>query len=73
MALDVTGDSEVIGAVTAYLARRQIIAAELRVEQSSLDDAFIALTSHPGDAAHAAHAAPVGHAAPAAHVTEESR
>jgi len=71
--LDVTGDSEVIGAVTAYLARRQIIAAELRVEQSSLDDAFIALTSHPGDAAHAAHAAPVGHAAPEAHVTEESR
>ena len=34
----------VIGAVTAYLARRQIIAAELRVEQGSLDDAFIALT-----------------------------
>ncbi|MEY9904136.1 ABC-2 type transport system ATP-binding protein [Catenulispora sp. MAP12-49] len=45
--LEVTGTSEVIAAVTAYLARRQIIAAELRVEQSSLDDAFIALTSHP--------------------------
>ncbi|MEY9892286.1 ABC-2 type transport system ATP-binding protein [Catenulispora sp. MAP5-51] len=44
--LEVTGTSEVIAAVTAYLARRQIIAAELRVEQSSLDDAFIALTSH---------------------------
>jgi ABC-2 type transport system ATP-binding protein len=44
--LEVTGSSEVIGAVTAYLARRQIIAAELRVEQSSLDDAFIALTTH---------------------------
>jgi ABC-2 type transport system ATP-binding protein len=44
--LEVTGSSEVISAVTAYLARRQIIAAELRVEQSSLDDAFIALTSH---------------------------
>jgi ABC-2 type transport system ATP-binding protein len=44
--LEVTGDADVIGAVTAYLARRQIIAAELRVEQSSLDDAFIALTSH---------------------------
>ena len=44
--LEVTGGSEVIGAVTAYLARRQIIAAELRVEQASLDDAFIALTGH---------------------------
>jgi ABC-2 type transport system ATP-binding protein len=44
--LEVTGTSEVIGAVTAFLARRQIIAAELRVEQSSLDDAFIALTRH---------------------------
>ncbi|GAA1951506.1 ABC transporter ATP-binding protein [Catenulispora subtropica] len=44
--LEVAGDADVIGAVTAYLARRQIIAAELRVEQSSLDDAFIALTSH---------------------------
>ncbi|WP_194894642.1 ABC transporter ATP-binding protein [Catenulispora pinisilvae] len=47
--LEVAGNSEVIGAVTALLARRQIIAAELRVEQNSLDDAFIALTSHPGD------------------------
>ena len=44
--LEVTGGSEVIGAVTAYLARRQIIAAERRVEQAGLDDAFIALTGH---------------------------
>ncbi|MFD0639102.1 ABC transporter ATP-binding protein [Catenulispora yoronensis] len=43
---EVTGDAEVIGAVTAHLARRQIIAGELRVAQTSLDDAFIALTSH---------------------------
>jgi ABC-2 type transport system ATP-binding protein len=47
--LEVTGSSEVIGAVTAYLARRQIIAGELRVEQGSLDDAFIALTRHDGE------------------------
>ncbi|NUP47588.1 MAG: ABC transporter ATP-binding protein [Catenulispora sp.] len=46
--LEVTGDADMISAVTAYLARRQIIAAELRVEQTSLDDAFIALTSHDG-------------------------
>ncbi|MEZ0106473.1 ABC-2 type transport system ATP-binding protein [Catenulispora sp. EB89] len=51
--LEVTGTSEVIGAVTAYLARRQIIAAELRVEQTSLDDAFIALTTHTAAAASA--------------------
>jgi ABC-2 type transport system ATP-binding protein len=44
--IEVSGTSEVIGAVTAFLARRQIIAVELRVEQGSLDDAFIALTSH---------------------------
>ncbi|ACU69127.1 ABC transporter related [Catenulispora acidiphila DSM 44928] len=52
--LEVSGTSEVIGAVTAYLARRQIIAAELRVEQSSLDDAFIALTTHATTTTHAA-------------------
>jgi ABC-2 type transport system ATP-binding protein len=56
--LEVTGTSEVIGAVTAYLARRQIIAADLRVEQSSLDDAFIALTSHTAPAADASAASP---------------
>jgi ABC-2 type transport system ATP-binding protein len=40
----VTGTGNVVHAVTAVLARNQIIATELRVEQTTLDDAFIALT-----------------------------
>jgi ABC-2 type transport system ATP-binding protein len=40
----VTGTGNLVHAVTALLARHQIIAAELRVEQASLDDAFVALT-----------------------------
>jgi ABC-2 type transport system ATP-binding protein len=40
----VTGTGNLVHAVTAVLARHQIIAAELRVEQASLDDAFVALT-----------------------------
>jgi ABC-2 type transport system ATP-binding protein len=40
----VTGTGNLIHAVTAVLARNQIVAAELRVEQASLDDAFVALT-----------------------------
>jgi ABC-2 type transport system ATP-binding protein len=42
--LVVTGTGNVLHAVTSVLARHQIIAAELRVEQTTLDDAFIALT-----------------------------
>lgn len=40
----VTGTGNVLHAVTSVLARRQIIGHELRVEQVSLDDAFVALT-----------------------------
>jgi len=40
----VTGTGNVLHAVTALLARHHIIAHELRVEQTSLDDVFIALT-----------------------------
>ncbi len=42
--LVVTGVGNVLHSVTAYLARKQIIAYELRVEQVTLDDAFVALT-----------------------------
>lgn len=41
----VTGRQDTIAAVTAVLARHKIVAHGLRVEQESLDDAFIALTS----------------------------
>ncbi|GAA1224497.1 ABC transporter ATP-binding protein [Kitasatospora nipponensis] len=44
--LEVTGTGNLVHAVTSLLARRQIIAADLRVEQGTLDDAFIALTGH---------------------------
>src|SRR5215831_1544338 len=50
----VTGSGNLLNAVVAALARNQIIAADLRVEQASLDDAFVALTgSASGDAIHA--------------------
>ncbi|MEV5710724.1 ABC transporter ATP-binding protein [Actinoallomurus sp. NPDC052274] len=45
----VTGTDGLVQAVTSVLARNHIIAADLRVEQSSLDDAFIALTGRPLD------------------------
>ncbi|MCC9310959.1 ABC transporter ATP-binding protein [Kitasatospora sp. RB6PN24] len=45
--VEISGTGNLVHAVTAQLARAQIIAADLRVEQASLDDAFIALTGHP--------------------------
>jgi ABC-2 type transport system ATP-binding protein len=44
--LEVIGTGNVLHAVTSVLAARQIIAADLRVEQASLDDAFVRLTGH---------------------------
>jgi ABC-2 type transport system ATP-binding protein len=45
----VTGTGNVLHAVTSVLARNQIIAADLRIEQTSLDDAFVALTGRTLD------------------------
>ncbi|WP_277681359.1 ABC transporter ATP-binding protein [Saccharomonospora azurea] len=42
--LVVTGTTEVLHAVTALLARHQVIAHELRVDQTTLDDVFVSLT-----------------------------
>jgi ABC-2 type transport system ATP-binding protein len=42
--LTVTGTDGLLQAVTSMLARNNVIAADLRVEQTSLDDAFVALT-----------------------------
>ncbi|MEW2516797.1 ABC transporter ATP-binding protein [Actinacidiphila alni] len=44
--VEISGTGNVVQAVTSLLARRQIIAADLRVEQTTLDDAFVALTGH---------------------------
>lgn len=41
----IAGAGNLVHAVTSTLARNQIIAYELRVEQAALDDAFIALTT----------------------------
>lgn len=45
----VTGNDNVVYAVTAFLARRQIVAHELRVDSATLDDAFLALTGRKLD------------------------
>ncbi|MFT7834966.1 ABC transporter ATP-binding protein [Saccharothrix sp. BKS2] len=42
----VTGGGNLLHAVTAVLARNHVVAADLRVEQADLDDAFIRLTGH---------------------------
>jgi ABC-2 type transport system ATP-binding protein len=47
--LVVTGTGDLLQAVTSVLARHHIVAAELRLEQASLDDAFVALTDHTLD------------------------
>lgn len=40
----VTGRGNLLHAVTSVLARNHIVAADLRIEQTSLDDAFVELT-----------------------------
>src|SRR5262249_29244975 len=42
--VEIAGTGNLLQAVTAVLARSQIVAHELRVEQADLDDAFLALT-----------------------------
>jgi ABC-2 type transport system ATP-binding protein len=48
--LVVTGSGNLLLAVTTLLARHQVVAGDLRVEQTSLDDAFVALTGRKIDA-----------------------
>jgi ABC-2 type transport system ATP-binding protein len=50
----VTGNNNALNAVTSVLARNQIVAQQLRVEQASLEDAFVALTGRHGAAQQAA-------------------
>jgi ABC-2 type transport system ATP-binding protein len=44
--IELTGGAQLVQAVTSLLARRQIVADGLRIEQTTLDDAFISLTDH---------------------------
>ncbi|AQZ61798.1 multidrug ABC transporter ATP-binding protein [[Actinomadura] parvosata subsp. kistnae] len=48
--LVVSGTGNLLLAVTTALARHDVVAADLRVEQSTLDDAFVALTGRRADA-----------------------
>jgi len=42
----ITGNGNVVQAVMSLLARSHVAAGELRVDQATLDDAFVALTGH---------------------------
>jgi ABC-2 type transport system ATP-binding protein len=48
--LVVTGTGNLLLAVATELARNQVVAGDLRVEQTTLDDAFVALTGRTIDA-----------------------
>jgi ABC-2 type transport system ATP-binding protein len=45
----VTGTDNMLSAVVSILARHEIIATDLRMEQANLDDAFVALTGREAD------------------------
>jgi ABC-2 type transport system ATP-binding protein len=45
----VTGTGDFATGVTAALAREHVLVADLRLEQRTLDDAFLALTGRPMD------------------------
>ena len=47
--VEVTGRGNLLHAVTTVLARHQVVAIDLRLEQASLDDAFLALTGRPSE------------------------
>ena len=46
----VAGSGNLVLAVTSVLARNQIVAHDLRIEQAGLEDAFVALTGRKLDA-----------------------
>jgi ABC-2 type transport system ATP-binding protein len=45
--VEVTGHGDLLQAVTSALAARQVMAVDLRLDQPTLDDAFVALTGRP--------------------------
>ncbi|MBO0819427.1 MAG: ABC transporter ATP-binding protein [Nocardiopsaceae bacterium] len=48
--VEITGTGDLLSAVMSVLARHQIVARRLRVEQASLEDAFLELIGQPGAA-----------------------
>jgi ABC-2 type transport system ATP-binding protein len=49
-AVEVTGTGDLLSPVMSVLARHQIVARQLRVEQANLEDAFLELIGRPGAA-----------------------
>lgn len=47
----VTGTGQLLGSVAGALARAQVVAEDLRADQSNLDDAFVAFTGRTPDSA----------------------
>jgi ABC-2 type transport system ATP-binding protein len=47
--LQLSGTADLVSAVTSVLARNGVVARQLRVEQPSLDDAFVAMTRRAAD------------------------
>ena len=47
--VEVSGNGNLLHAVTSTLARHQVVPADLRLEQASLDDAFVALTGRAAE------------------------
>ena len=47
--VDISGTGDFASAVTAELARRQVVVADLRIEGRSLDSAYVALTGRTMD------------------------
>jgi ABC-2 type transport system ATP-binding protein len=47
--VDISGTADFASAVTAELARRQVVVADLRIEGRSLDSAYVALTGRTMD------------------------
>lgn len=49
----VTGNGDIVGTVVTALTQRQVVPANLKVDQANLEDAFVALTGREFDAASA--------------------
>ncbi|MFI0419380.1 ABC transporter ATP-binding protein [Spongiactinospora sp. 9N601] len=58
--VEVSGNGDLLHAVTSVLARHQIVAADLRIDQPSLDDAFVVLTGSRSDGSGGSLGASVG-------------
>jgi ABC-2 type transport system ATP-binding protein len=47
--VEVTGSGELLTAVTSTLARQKVVVIDLRLDQATLDDAFLVLTGRASE------------------------